>query len=111
MPSKRLPFTKAGADTFSLYSDSLSVSYQDYEIAFELKEGEKAVLYRNEDGEAEVDGFINVTYGTATHFVEEPVYQDKFETSVPGKYAVLGYKDGKLIELSKDDIKIDIFEY
>ena len=58
-----------------------------------------------------MDGFINVTYGTATYFVEEPFYQDKFETSVPGKYAVLGYKDGKLVQLSKDDIQIDIFEY
>ena len=52
----------------------------------------------------EVDGLINVTYGIATCFVERPFYQDKFETSVPSKYAVLGYKDGKLIELSKDDI-------
>lgn len=96
---------------FSLYSDDLSFWYQDYEIAFELKEGEKAVLYRNEDGEAEVDGFINVTYGTATYFVEEPYYQDKFETSVPGKYAVLGYKDGRLVQFSKDDIHVDIFKY
>lgn len=98
-------------EIFSLYSEDLSVWYQDYEIAFELKEGEKAVLYRNEDGEVEVDGFINVTYGTATDLVEEPFYQDKFETSVPGKYAVLGYKDGKLVQLSNDDIQIDIFEY
>ena len=98
-------------EIFCLYSEDLSVWYEDYEIAFEVKEGEKAVLFRNEDSEIEVDGFINVSYGTATYFVEEPFYQDKFETSVPGKYAVLGYKEGKLVELSMDDIEVDIFEY
>lgn len=98
-------------EIFHLHAEDESIWYQDYEIAFELEEGEKAVLYRNEGDDMEIDGLINVTYGTATSFVEEPFYQDKFETSVPGKYAVLAYDGGQLVQLTKDDIKIDIFKY
>ena len=93
-------------------SEDLSVWYEDYEIAFEVKEGEKAVLYRNENGEIDVDGFINVTYGTVTNLIEQPFYQDKFETSVPGKYAVIGYNtEGETVVLSKEELDLQIIRY
>lgn len=99
-------------EIFHLYSEDESTWYQDYEIAFEIKEGEKAILYRNEGKSVEVEGLINVTYGTGSYFVEEPFYQEKFETSIPGKYAVLGYEnDGKIRSLTAEEIKVDIFKY
>ena len=91
-----------------LYSEDESLWYKDYKVTFELKEGEKAVIYRNGDGTL-FDGVFNITYGTDAEMVDEPYYQDVFETSVAGKYSVCAFdKDEGTTFLTTEQLNIEI---
>lgn len=95
-----------------LYSEDISLWYKDFAVTFELQEGEKAVIRRNKNSEMEVKGIFNITYGTGTSMIDEPYYQNVFETSVPGKYSVCTYDvDGKMRNLSLEEIDIEIIKY
>lgn len=95
-----------------LYSEDESLWYQDYEVAFELKEGEKAIIFREKNSNVDVQGVTNITYGTAGSLIEEPIYQEIFQASVPGKYSVFTFDNNKNIKyLTLDELDIEIFEY
>lgn len=95
-----------------LYSEDESLWYQDYEVTFELKEGEKAVIHRNENSNVDIQGVTNITYGTAGSLIEEPFYQETFEASVPGEYSVFTFDGNKNIKfLTLDEIDIEINKY
>ena len=97
-------------EILSLYSENESVWYKDFAVAFELKEGEKAIIRRNENG-TDFNLIFNVTYGTGSSMHDEP-YQNVFETSVPGQYAVAAYdSDGNVRFLAFDEIEIEIVAY
>ena len=46
----------------TLYSEDESLWYEDYDVTFELKEGEKAIIRRNKKSNITFDGVINVTF-------------------------------------------------
>ncbi len=93
----------------SLYAEDESSWYNDFEVSFELKEGEKAIIRRDKKSDINVKGVFNVTFGTGTSLMDEPYYQNVFETSVPGKYSVIYYDDsGTTTFLSRDEIDIEI---
>lgn len=96
----------------TLYSEDESSWYEDYTVAFELKEGEKAMIRRDQASEVNVEGVFNVTFGTGASLIDEPYYQDVFETSVPGKYSVITYEpDGTTRYLAFDELDIEIIPY
>ena len=96
----------------TLYAEDESSWYKDFEVAFELKDGEKAIIRRDKKSDINVRGVFNITYGTGASFVDEPYYQDVFETSVPGKYSVITYEsDGTTRYLTYDELNIDIVKY
>ena len=95
-----------------LYSEDEASWYQDYQITFELKEGEKAIIRRDPKSDVEIDGIFNITYGTGTGLIDEPYYQNVFETSVPGSYSVFSFgENGQLVFLSSEEIDIEIVKY
>lgn len=96
----------------TLYSEDEVLWYGDFPVAFELKEGEKAIIRRNKKSDINVDGVFNVTYGTGASLIDEPYYQDVFEASVPGKYSVITYEsDGTIRYLDFDELDIEIIQY
>lgn len=96
----------------TLYSEDESSWYKDFEVSFELKEGEKAIIRRDKNSDNNFNGVFNITYGTGASLVNEPYYQDVFETSVPGKYSVITYNsDGTNRYFSLDELDIEIIKY
>lgn len=96
----------------TLYAEDESSWYKDFEVSFELKEGEKAIIRRDKKSDINVKGVFNVTYGTGASLIDEPYYQDAFETSVPGKYSVIAYEpDGTTRYLTYDELDIEIVKY
>ena len=96
----------------SLYSEDESSWYKDFEVSFELKEGEKALIRRDKKSDVDVKGVFNVTFGTGASLKDEPYYQDIFETSVPGKYSVITYEsDGTTRFLTYEELDIEIISY
>lgn len=99
-------------EILNLYSEDEALWYQDFDVTFELKEGEKAIIRRNKNKEIDNTDIINLTYGTGTSMIEEPYYQDTFETSVAGKYSVFIYdNNGKEKFLTREEIEIEIISY
>lgn len=96
-----------------LYSEDDVLDYQDYEVTFELKEGEKAIVsWKNNADLEHMVGLFNITYGTGAALVREPYSQDFFETSVPGKYSVCRFDSaGEPIYFTEEDIDIEIVKY
>lgn len=93
------------------YSEDESSWYKDYAVTFELKEGEKALIRRNKNG-SEFKGVFNITYGTGSDMIDEPYFQNVFETSVPGEYSVVYYDaNGTTRFLSLEEIDIEIIKY
>lgn len=96
----------------TLYAEDESLWYGDFPVAFELKEGEKAIIRRDKKSDIDVKGVFNITYGTGASLRDEPYYQDVFETSVPGEYSVITYDDdGTIRYLTTDEINIEIIQY
>ncbi len=96
----------------TLYAEDESSWYKDFEVSFELKEGEKAIIRRDKKSDTNVKGVFNITYGTGASLIDEPYYQDVFETSVPGKYSVTAYdRDGAVRFLSYEEIDLEIIQY
>lgn len=96
----------------TLYAEDESLWYSDFIVAFELKEGEKAIIRRDKKSDTEVKGVFNISYGTGASLIDEPYYQDVFETSVPGKYSVMAYEnDGKVTFLTYEELDIEIVKY
>ena len=96
----------------TLYAEDESSWYKDFEVSFELKEGEKAIIRRDKKSDINVNGVFNITYGTGASLIDEPYYQDVFETSVPGKYSVIAYEpDGTTRYLTYDELDIEIVKY
>lgn len=99
-----------------LYSEDDPLGYQDFEVTFEVKEGEKAIINLKNEESLEIGtgniGLVNITYGTGTSLIREPYAQDSFVTSVPGKYSVFRYA-GQMenVYLTKEDIDIQIMKY
>lgn len=95
-----------------LYSEDESSGYEDFYVTFELKAGEKAIIRRDKKSNVDVKGVFNITYGTGTSMIDEPYYQNVFETSVPGKYSVITYEsDGTTRFLTREEIDIEIIKY
>lgn len=96
----------------TLYSEDESSWYKDFEVSFELKAGEKAIIRRDKKSDVDIKGIFNITYGTGASMMDKPYYQNVFETSVPGKYSVITYEpDGKMRYLTPDEIDIEIIQY
>ena len=96
----------------TLYAEDESSWYKDFEVSFELKESEKAIIRRDKKSNINFDGVFNVTYGTGASLIDEPYYQTVFETSVPGKYSVVTYEsDGTNRYLTFDELDIEIVKY
>ena len=96
----------------TLYAEDESSWYKDFEVSFELKEGEKAIIRRDKKSDINVKGVFNITFGTGASLIDEPYYQDVFETSVPGKYSVITYEaDGTNRYLAFDELDIEIIRY
>jgi hypothetical protein len=96
----------------TLYAEEESSWYKDFEVSFELKEGEKAIIRRNKNSHINVKGVFHITFGTGTSLNDEPYYQDVFETSVPGKYSVITCEaDGTTRYLTFDELDIEIVRY
>ena len=94
----------------TLYAQDEASWYKDFEVSFELKAGEKAIIRR--DKKSNVEGVFHITYGTGASLTDEPYYQDVFETSVPGKYSVITYdSEGTKRYLSFDELDIEIIRY
>lgn len=95
-----------------LYSEDDPLGYLEFEVTFELKEGERAVIRKKGNSDIGIDGVFNMTFGTGTDLFKEVYHQDTFETAVPGMYSVIGYtKDGQRVFLSTDDLNIEIVSY
>ncbi len=99
-------------EILSLYSEDDTIDYQDFYVTFELKKGEKVIINRNNDSKYKFKGAVNITYGTASSLIDEPYNQNKFESSVPGKYSIVSYTDDhKTVFLKKEDLDIKIVKY
>ena len=99
-------------EILSLYSEDDSVYYKDFYVTFELKNGEKVIINRDISSNLDIKGAVNITYGTETFLTNEPYNQDKFESSVPGKYSIFTYTDDeKIVFLKKEDLDIKIVKY
>lgn len=100
-----------------LYSEDDVLDYQEMEVTFELKEGEKAIISWSAEMKAELNllsaGVFNITYGTGTPMIiGEPYAQDSFMTSVPGTYSVCGTtREGERVYLTAEDVEIQIVNY
>lgn len=99
-----------------LYSEDDPLNYERFEVSFELKEGEKAIISWSDELEKELDllsaGVFNISYGTGTPLVNRYYGQNTFMTSVPGQYAVCGTtSEGETVYLTEADIEIQIVEY
>ena len=96
----------------TLYAEDESLWYGDFPVAFELREGEKAIIRRDKKSGIDVKGVFNITYGTGASLIDAPYYQDIFETSVPGKYSVITYDtDGVIRYLTIDELDVEIEKY
>lgn len=112
---------KTGMDDYideilHLYSEDDPLDYQEFEVAFELKEGEKAIISLKNNEGIEIDiyelGLFNITYGTGASLIIEPFYKDTFVASVPGKYAICQYtSQEENVFLTAEDIDIQIINY
>lgn len=103
-------------DILLFYSEDDPLGYSEFEVYFELEEGEKATIHlKNEVGvgcEILNVGVFNITYGTGKNMVWGDFTMEYFETSVPGKYAILGYtNENGYLPLTEEDIRLEIVNY
>lgn len=99
-----------------LYSEDDVLDYQEMEVSFVLKEGEKAIISGISDAEARYNlsdtGLFNISYGTGTELINEPYKQESITTSVPGTYSICGVTEqGERAYLTAEDLEIQIINY
>lgn len=103
-------------EILNLYSEDDPLGYQNFEVTFELKEGEKAVIDLKNIAGNVVNlgglGLFNITYGTGAPLFHGDCKQETFVTSVPGKYSICGVSSaGENVYLTVDDIAVEIISY
>ena len=105
-----------------LYSEDAPLEYQNFEVTFELKEGEKVVIdlkkaaaYLKENKgivlEKDSVGVFNISYGTGTPLMKQGISKETFVISVPGKYSIcrsVGWKKNEYFTV--EDLGIEIIK-